>query len=358
MGSSCSIELNDKYNSVKKFIIDSNCMKLYAIDGLLSLKNNSIVLLGEHHSENEGNSCLDVLDIVTKVTSPNECDDEKKILFLYENTVISDNAMFLKEDHNFPFFDGQEKLNNIHGTRFNVVTQSGNYKNIKAIPIDIFGRMRSFNFHGQQRNPNHTQEVAINELGEFWKSIGYPSNFIQFVAPNAIQIAQDMANVFFNTNPDSGMTSEEILEVFTCVSLGKLSLVVNEDDDNSSKTKDYVMSYIDEFVGILMSVEPEKNKNAPLVEINDDDIESLRNRIRIMVAFELISISGDMVLYEYISFANRKNRNTLTLMHAGFNHTNRLKLWLNFSEYNHDLERVSPLALGDITFNSSRNILL
>ena len=105
-----------------------------------------------------------------------------------------------------------------------------------------------------------------------------------------------------------------------------------------------------------MSVEPEKNKNAPIVEI--DDIESLRNRIRIMVAFELISIAGDMVLYEYISFANRKNRDTLTLMHAGFNHTNRLRLWLNFSEYNHDLERVSPLALDDITFNSSRNKLL
>ena len=218
--------------------------------------------------------------------------------------------------------------------------------------------MRSFNFHGHQRNPNHTQEVAINELGEFWKSIGYPQDFIQFIAPNAIQIAQDMTNVFFNTNPDSGMTSEEILEVFICVSLAKLSLVVNEDDENSLKTKDYVMSYIDEFVGILMNVEPEKNKNIPFVEINDDDIESLRNRIRTMVAFELISIAGDMILYEYISFSNRKNRNTLTLMHAGFNHTNRLKLWLNFSEYNHDLERVSPLALGDITFNSSRNILL
>ena len=357
MGSSCSIELNDKYNSVKKFIIDSNCMKLYAIDGLLSLKNNSIVLLGEHHSENEGNSCLDVLDIVTKVTSPNECEDDEKIFFLYENPVISDNAMFLKEDHNFPFFDGQEKLSNIHGTRFHVITKAVNYKNIKAIPIDVFGRMRSFNFRGgDQRNPNHTQEVAINELGEFWKSIGYPSDFIQFVAPNALQIAQDMTNVFFNTIPNSDMTSEEILEVFTCVSLAKLSLVVNEDDENSSKTKDYVMSYIDEFVGILMSVEPEKNKNAPIVEI--DDIESLRNRIRIMVAFELISIAGDMVLYEYISFANRKNRDTLTLMHAGFNHTNRLRLWLNFSEYNHDLERVSPLALDDITFNSSRNKLL
>ena len=152
------------------------------------------------------------------------------------------------------------------------------------------------------------------------------------------------------------MTSEEILEVFTCVSLAKLSLVVNEDDENSSKTKDYVMSYIDEFVGILMSVEPEKNKNAPIVEI--DDIESLRNRIRIMVAFELISIAGDMVLYEYLSFTNRNNINTLTLMHAGFNHTNRLRNWLNFSEYKQDLERVSPLALDDITFNSSRNILL
>ena len=358
MGANCSVSSNEKYNSVKKFVKNSNCMKLYAIDGLLSLKNeNSIILLGEHHSENEGNSCLDVLEIVTKVTNPNECEDEKKIYFLYENPVISDNAMFLKEDTNFPFFDGQEKLSNIHGTRFNVVTQSGKYKNIQPVPIDIFGRMRSFNFHGEQRNPNHTQEVAIHELGEFWKSIGYPSNFIQFVAPNAIQIAQDMADVFFNTNPDSGMTSEEILEVFTCVSLGKLSLVVNEDDENSSKTKDYVMSYIDEFVGILMSVEPEKNKNSPIVEITDD-IESLRNRIRIMVAFELISIAGDMVLYEYISFTNRKNTNTLTLMHAGFNHTNRLKLWLNFSEYKHDLERVSPLALDDITFNSSRNILL
>ena len=64
MGSSCSIESNDKYNSVKKFVRDSNCMMLYAIDGLLSLKNgNSIVLLGEHHSENEGENCSNVLDL-------------------------------------------------------------------------------------------------------------------------------------------------------------------------------------------------------------------------------------------------------------------------------------------------------
>ena len=358
MGANCSISSNDKYNSAKKHIEDVKCMKLHAIDGLLSeTKQNPVILMGEHHSENEGNGigeCLNVLDIVSKVTSPNECDENSTMVyFLYENPVISNNTMFLKEDHNSPFFEGQESLTNIHGTRFHVITQSGNYKNIKSIPIDVFGRMRSFNFHGEQRNPIHTQEVAINEIGEFWKSVGYPLNFIEFIAPKAIQIAQDMTNVFFNTLPDSGMTYEEILEVFTCVSLAKLSLFVNEDDVNSSKGKDYVMAHCDQFIEILMSMEPEKNKNSPLVEISDD-IESSRSRIRMLVAFELISISGDMVAYEYISSLKRNSSNILTIVHAGFNHTNRLRNWLNFSEYKQDLERVSQLALDDVTFNASR----
>jgi len=348
MGANCSHDSSERYEKIKLLASKSKCMKLHALDGLLPKKEgNPIILMGEHHDMNEGPDCLSVLNIVENSVS--NCDENNSsVYFLYENPIISENSFFEKENPSIPFFDGQDELDNIQGTRAKIFIHAKDFNNIKAQPIEVFGRMRYFNFNKEIRNSVHTQQVAINELKEFWKDIGYPDDYISFISPKAIKLAEETTDVFFSKNPLSFLTRTEVLEVFTCTYLAKLSLVVNE---SIPEKNDSVIEQCDKIIEIFMSNEPELYNPEQFSDLVGE-IEEIRYSIRMFLMFELIAISGDMVAYEYISYLKLKN--ILLLVHAGFNHTNRIRKWLLASEYNSDFEKVTDLAINDPDFNISR----
>lgn len=353
MGANCSHDSSERYENTKKYIHLSRCMKLHSVDGLLPKKEgNPIIFMGEHHDINEGNDCLSVLDIVENSVS--NCEENKSIVyFLYENPIISDNSFFEKENPSIPFFDGQDELDNIQGTRIKIFLHSKEFKNIKPQPIEVFGRMRYFNLNKEIRNHVHTQQVAINELKEFWKNIEYPDDYISFISPKAIKLSEETTSVFFSKHPSSFLTRTEVLEVFICTYLAKLSLVVNEDTPETSIGKDAVIKECDKIIEIFMSDEPELY-NPELFSDLVGEIEEKRYSIRMFLMFELIAISGDMIAYEYISYLKNKKEDILLLVHAGFNHTNRIRKWLLTSEYKSDFEKVTDLAMNDLDFNLSR----
>ena len=348
MGANCSHDSNERYEVIKNELKKSTCLKLHAVDGLLPKKEgNPIILMGEHHHVNEGSDCLSAFEIVQKVVS--NCEKNKSpVYFLYENPVISDNPFFEKENPSIPFMDGQDQLDNIEGTRAKIFLHSKEFKNIKPQPIEIFGRMRHFNYNREIRNHVHTQNVAINEVKEFWKNIGYPDDFISFISPKAMTLSEETTNVFFSKFPNSFLTRTEVLEMFTCVYLAKLSLIVNED----TISKDAVIKYFDKFIEIFMSEEPELYNIEQFPELVGD-IEERRFSLRHFWMFELIAIAGDMIAYEYISYLKKDKKGVFVLVHAGFNHTNRIRKWL-LNEYNSDFEKVTDLALADVDFNFFR----
>lgn len=345
MGANCSHNSSERYENIKLLL--NKCMKLHALDGLIPKKEgNPIILMGEHHDMNEGPDCLSVLNIVENSVS--NCEENKSsVYFLYENPIISDNSFFEKEDPSLPFFDGQDKLDNIQGTRANIFIHANDFKNIKAQPIEVFGRMRYFNLNKEIRNSVHTQQVAINELKEFWKNIGYPDDYISFISPKAMKLAEETTDVFFSKNPLSFLSRTEVLEVFTCTYLAKLSLVVQDTPEN----KDHVIENCDKIIEIFMSNEPELYNPEQFSDLVGE-LQERRYSIRMFLMFELISISGDMIAYEYIS--SLKKKDILLLVHAGFNHTNRIRKWLLVSEYNSDFEKITELAMNDLDFNLSR----
>lgn len=75
------------------------------------------------------------------------------------------------------------------------------------------------------------------------------------------------------------------------------------------------------------------------------------------LAIQLVGMSGDMIVYEYISSLVASKRNsTIVLMNAGYQHTNAIQRWLLAGQYDVAHNRVSDDALADEDFTESRGV--
>ena len=112
------------------------------------------------------------------------------------------------------------------------------------------------------------------------------------------------------------------------------------------------MKDLDNIMLAIFSRTPEKLENAIVLDGIEGDIDVYRDVLRKVYLFELLSVAGDVVVFEYIT--SSKSSDSLYIMHSGYNHSNRIRKWLLETDYISDYERVTDQAFQDKIFNESR----
>ena len=379
MGASCSRSALSRYRSVKQLVQRRPCLTFYAADGLLpGGEGPPILLFGEDHFYNEsqqgGQNCLLLLDIAKEISSTCNIDEAgAEVIFLYENSVIEDNYFFESPDAN-DWDDPEDEFNvNITGTRHKIRSTFGRggglrleQGNVKPVPMDVFGRIR-LNLSGLSERSIPGPITAINEIMAFWKSVGYNTKYIRDMTNEAIKLATEHAKKFPDVHPGV-VDIRDVFEMFMCVYLAYMAFEVNSETLVSRKGRQMAKREISAYVKQLFDPELRFDPNFHVPSLatisasvkkstgSSEDIpySEYRRIVLDYVIMDIVGICGDAIIYEYLTSMAQK-KNTIIMMHAGYEHVNRIRRWLLVGEYNSDYERVSKMAMEDTNFVQSRN---
>lgn len=442
MGAQCSSTARSRFESIKNLVMRKACLTSYTADGLLPRGNHGplIWIFGEDHSTNEavkhagevrelsdddkervrGKNCLLLLDVAIEAASDCSSGSEAKadVIFLYENAVIAESEMFRMTDPNewqLPNSNLTGMIATRHALKPMITTSemSGSRPginaspnrpdpnlppsldtmpksfdelgrlrlandNLKAVPMDVFHRMRSFNHSpGDRVKGPFTPFIAVDELRLFWQSVGYYTNDLQYIFSEFQKLAQEQ-HAYVALQGFREDTQASVYEALVCVSLTKLAFERNAPVQETIEERDFgwhigkkkAIDELDTYVDALLqeSSEYSPSLRVPSREFFDSNVagsmglrnptdQDYREFVVDQLAFEIIGLCGDMIVYEYISgMVLSKQNSTIVLMNAGFAHTNRIQSWLVAGQYDLVHQRVSDDARADQEFMDIRRV--
>lgn len=242
--------------------------------------------------------------------------------------------------------------------------------NVKPVPMDVFHRMRSFLIQGYRQPGVYTPSIAVGELVVFWESVGYHAPDLVMICTEAEKLAMQYSSYFAEKNFDQRV-QYDIYEALVCVSLAKLSFerrVSSETDYGWLIGKKMALRELDDRVTALFNDQcvfnpslkiPSRDKfESGIAASMGIELPSARDYRQFalgQLAIQLVGMSGDMIVYEYISsLVASKQNSTIVLMNAGYQHTNAIQRWLLAGQYDVAHNRVSDDALADEDFTESR----
>lgn len=364
MGLACSKSALERFHHLGDIVRDSARLTVYATHGLLPRARSGVPLwiFSEHHDKNESQehgkeNCLKLMEAITQTASTN-CTTQNQVILLYEAMTVSDNP-FLRTENDDDLDTYRLELQryyadkvNISATRYAVQGRLTSQHHIKAVPMDVFGRMREFTLDDDIERPSYSTKIASLELANFWESVGYDVELktIAYMSSLAESLSGKIVDSFFEKFPDSRASIDDVTEAFTCYFLATLAFQINK--PTPSKRLCLARAQVDakELMGTIMSDTPEtSHRLSDNPRIPGFSLEEYRDQIRARKVFMLLGLAGDMVVLEYLTGPTWKGTDHMVVMHAGYAHASNIRRWLKVS-HNVVHERITQMARSDSIF--------
>lgn len=365
MGLPCSKTAIERFNGLIDTVKDSYCLTVYAVSALLPNRSPGVpvYIFSEDHNFNESqlsgkNNCLKVIDALEKVSSKN-CSEDNKIIFLYEGSTVSDRLY--PRDNDLPNIDEHIDSVNINGSRYAVKRRLQSSHHIKAVPYDLFGRVRGYIYGSLERSSAMTVLTPAYELKAFWESIGYnvpERNFVQ-IAKLAKMLTDKMLDSFYNKFPESYVDEFDLQDAFTCYFLATLNFQLHPETPQRTACHDLAKADALELINeIIMSEEPELNPRQivprPPVDDTLDEtqlLERYRLGLKNTAVFTLAGLAIDMIILEYLTGPTwREDNDHLVVIHVGYRHANNIQRWLQAGTHHIVHEKITEMATQDKYF--------
>lgn len=243
--------------------------------------------------------------------------------------------------------------------------------NIRPVPMDVFHRIRTAVMTGYRVADVYSPSIAVTELKGFWRSVGYDVPDLLSICAQAESLARQHS-VYFNSQQIDVQTQVDIYDALVCANLATLSLEIRESNEAEygwKAGKTMALRKLDDLVAALFnkscifspslkitSREIFEGDLAPKMGIPEPQESDYRHFALNQIAFQLIGLSGDIIVYEYLgSLVSSKKNSTVVLMNAGHMHVETIRRWLvSGGLYDVAHERLSDDSLLDKDFVENR----
>lgn len=361
MGLACSKTAVERLNALIDIVNESSCLTVYAVSALLPIESKGVpvYIFGEDHAQNESQlpenkNCLKVIDALNRVSSQN-CTEDNKIIFLYEGSTVSDKLFYgTDKDIDLRNIDSAADDVNILGSRYAVKRRLQVSHHIKAVPYDVFGRIRNTLYGQRERNSLLT---APHELQAFWDTVGYTVYEEQFVQISKLakMLADKMLLSFYGKFPKSDLDYYDVKDAFMCYFLAILNFKLHPETPMRTSCRQRAEADVLELInGVIMSEIPESNPKYFVPKPEDITLEEYRNGMKDSALFTLVAMAVDLVILEYLTGPTwREDNDHLVVMHVGYRHGNNVQRWLKAGTHHAVYQKTTTMATRDDSYLES-----